>query len=561
MKQARRIEAFTWLLRRLFRALVLTKLCFFVLTSGVCVAVNGNGAGDDIFQSTNLMEISIEINAEGLQLLRESGSTRFGQGKPQARARIVEAGRTYTNVAVQLKGFTSFQPIDQFPALTLNFNKHAPKQKFHGLTKISLNNSVQDPTRLHEKLSRELFAAAGVPVPRADHALVKLNGRPLGLYVLVEGYDKSFLKHHFGRADGTLYEGGVLQDIDRPLRVDPGSDPAGRRAVQRLIEASREPDEGKRFNALAAALDMDRFLSMTAMEALLCHSDSYSMNRNNYRMYHDPGSDKMVFMPHGMDRVLGTHRSRLDLPFVPPALSLVSRGVLSTTEGRRRFVERAGILYTNVFVSDRLCRRARELDLKISQAKQRWPLDDGINDGPRLARGNGAGDLCRRIAIRSDELRAQFEQAADFLPTTPTPDFDSAGVARIGGWKIRRKPGQTDLKCEPDAENGGTGLRLRSANSALAASVRTRVSLPAGDYRLSGQLRIEGGGGSGTITLLRYNHSRFDEQRERASGKQIDLRFRVSTRANEEVEFICELRGESSEVSFDPSSLRLTREP
>lgn len=550
----RRHRQFVW--RAVFAAFRLG-----ALLAGLRLVAAPVVAADDIFQSPNLMEISIEIPMEGLQVLREAGGTRFGQGKPQARARIVEGGRTYTNVAVQLKGFTSFQPIDQFPALTLNFSKHAPKQKFHGLTKISLNNSVQDPTRLHEKISRELFAAAGVPVPRADHALVKLNGRALGLYVLAEGYDKTFLKSHFGRADGNLYEGGVLQDIDRSLRVDSGNNPTDRRAVQRLIEASREPDAGKRFHALEAALDMDRFLSMTAMEALLCHSDSYSMNRNNYRMYHDPGTDKIVFMPHGMDRVLGTHRSSLDLPFVPPALSLVTRAVLSTAEGRRRFVERAGVLYTNVFVTDRLCRRVQEIDLKISQTKQRWPLDGGINDGPRLARGNGAGDLCRRIAIRSDELRAQFAQAADFLPTTPTPDFDSAGMARIDGWKLRRKPGQMDLLCEPYNQNGEPVLLIQSAKIPFIASVRTRVSLPAGRYRLSGQIRVEGAGSSVSFTLLRYNASRYDEQRQRFQGKDVDFIFRVSTRAPEEIEFICDLRAESTEVSFDGSSLRLIREP
>ena len=58
-----------------------------------------------------------------------------------------------------------------------------------------------------------------MPVPRADHAFVTLNGRELGLYVLVEGFDKEFLKRHFKRADGAFYEGGVLQDIDRPLQV------------------------------------------------------------------------------------------------------------------------------------------------------------------------------------------------------------------------------------------------------------------------------------------------------------------------------------------------------
>ena len=38
--------------------------------------------------------------------------------------------------------------------------------------------------------------------------MVKLNQRNLGLYVLLEGWDKRFLKQHFKDARGNLYDGG-----------------------------------------------------------------------------------------------------------------------------------------------------------------------------------------------------------------------------------------------------------------------------------------------------------------------------------------------------------------
>ena len=97
---------------------------------------------------------------------------------------------------------------------------------------------------------------------------------------------------------------------------------------------------------------------MVAIETMLVHSDSYSMNRNNYRLYHDPAIDRIVFMPHGMDRVLGTHRAALDLSIVPPRLGLVARALLSTAEGRRRYVDRVADLFQDVFRPDALCRRA-----------------------------------------------------------------------------------------------------------------------------------------------------------------------------------------------------------
>ena len=75
---------------------------------------------------------------------------------------------------------------------------------------------------------------------RADHAVVTLNGRELGLYVLVEGYSKQFLKRHFKRTGGNLYDATVVQDIDTPLQVNSGKNPGDRSELDRLVEATRE---------------------------------------------------------------------------------------------------------------------------------------------------------------------------------------------------------------------------------------------------------------------------------------------------------------------------------
>src|SRR5262249_29659153 len=141
-----------------------------------------------------------------------------------------------------------------------------------------------------------------------------------------------------------------------------------------------------------------------AMETILCHSDSYSMNRNNYRLYHDPGSNKLVFMPHGMDRILGTHRSSLDLDIVPPALGLAAHAVLSTAEGRRLLIERVGLFVTNLFQPDRLCRRVREIDAKLVGEKSNRAAE-GLP--PRQIEERDAAELCERIMTRAADLRVQ----------------------------------------------------------------------------------------------------------------------------------------------------------
>lgn len=511
-------------------------------------------APDDIFQGTNLLRIRIDIPPDGMRQLRGSRPAGSLSSKPKAWATVTEGGRLFTNVIVQVKGFTTFKPIDDSPSLTLHFDKAAPAQKFHGLAKISLNNSAQDPSRLHEKISRELFAAAGVPVPRSDYAIVNLNGRKLGLFVLTEGYDRAFLKRHFQRAEGNLYDGGVLHDIDRPLELNSGKASSGSTDLTRLLMAAQTPDVDRRFSALEGILDMNRFLSMMAMEVILCHSDSYSLNRNNYRVYHDPATDRMVFMPHGMDRVLGAHRSPLDLSVVPPMMGLVARAVLSTPEGRRRYVERAGSLYTNVFQPASLCRRVRELEARIA----------GELGGPAGPSNSGDGDsLCRRISARAADLKMQFGQYAAMVAPVPILELGPEGIARLEGWRPRRRVGQPEVSWENVFEGGKPLLHLRSSDGPLALSLRTRLRFPAGTYRLTGQIKVKHWPSdvqttSVSASILRYSPGRFDINVQPLNAAKMDFAFQVSSRrAPEEIEFICDIQTPAHEIVFDSSSLEL----
>ena len=108
-------------------------------------------AGDDLFTNQPIPHISIQILEPAMNVLRGSAFTRetLHQDRPEVLCTIREGASIWTNVGVHLKGsLGSFRPVDGAPAFTLNFSKSILKQRFHGLEKISLNNSAQDPTRL-----------------------------------------------------------------------------------------------------------------------------------------------------------------------------------------------------------------------------------------------------------------------------------------------------------------------------------------------------------------------------------------------------------------------------
>ena len=125
--------------------LILADCCPLAWPATTLAQPSNRPTEEDIFTSSNLLRISIVIPEAGLQRLRQS--RRGLQKKPQAEATVTESGRVYRKVVVQLKGYTSFRSIDDSPSLTLKFDKLVSNQNFHGLTKISLNNSAQDSTR------------------------------------------------------------------------------------------------------------------------------------------------------------------------------------------------------------------------------------------------------------------------------------------------------------------------------------------------------------------------------------------------------------------------------
>jgi spore coat protein H len=284
------------------------------------------------------------------------------EARTYVKGTVSEGQRVYDDVGVHLKGqYGTFQTIDGHPSLTLNFDKFIHGQKFHGMEKFHLNNSVSDPSFITELLCADLFRAAGVPASRVTHARVELNGRDLGLYVLVEGHDKTFLRRHFSDPHGNLYESGFCRDITEPLKKASGDGPDDYTDLHALDNVCHEPDPHVRLTKLASLMDMDRFYTTLALESMMRHFDGYTMSVNNYWLYCNPEpqpispalfpdrgegatNGKFVFIPYGMDQMFWDPQAAL----LPDPKGRVARSVLYTAEGRAIFRERCGVLLTNL---------------------------------------------------------------------------------------------------------------------------------------------------------------------------------------------------------------------
>ena len=511
-----------------------------------------SAAGADLFGHGTIPEIRFEISKADMDRLRE-------QPRTYVRATVREGDTVYTNVSVRLKGGPgSFRPLDDKPAFTVNFGRRAPKQKFHGLKKLHLNNSVQDHTYLAEKISRELFEAAGVPAPRAGNARVQLNGRSLGFYVLIEGIDKHFLERHFKDPAGNLYDGHSGSDVTGAMRTNSGENRRVHTALRALAKAAREPDLDTRLAALEQTLDVDRFLSFLATEVMLCHWDGYAMNRNNFRVYHDRALNKMVFLPQGVDQVF----QRRGTAVFPPMSGLVAKSVLEVPQLRRRYRERMAELLTNVWQIGPLTNQLYEAAARVRES---------------LAPGDSQGAAyMKRVASFSRAIQ-QRVRILDRELLSPASDarFDSDGVLLLTGWRPQIDIGSPVLEREPPADLASAGaasaaassrkgalLHIRAAERS-AASWRTRVALPKGHFRFRGRVRLAGvqfdsedlKSGAG----LRISRHKFGRVLP-GDTSWITVAFDFEVAEDDtETELVCELRATRGEAWFDESTLRLMR--
>jgi spore coat protein CotH len=224
-------------------------------------------------------------------------------------ASVVVDGERRDDVGVRKKGFLGSLD-DERPALKVRFDDYDPDQTLRGLERLTLNNAVQDPTFLKQCLAFQVFEKAGLRVPWCNYAHVTVNGRDLGLYVNVESMDRRFLRRSFDEDGGDLWEGefsdfraGWIDTFELKGRV-PGDDQArADRSRLREVQLALDAPSGRLQDRLGELIDFEGFMAFWATEKVLEHWDGYANQTNNFFVYDDPGSGRMVFMPWGTDQI------------------------------------------------------------------------------------------------------------------------------------------------------------------------------------------------------------------------------------------------------------------
>jgi hypothetical protein len=267
--------------------------------------------GDRLFDVTALREVELSLEEEALDAERRAWTG----------AALVIDGVRIGAVEVRLKrGGGSLRALDEKPGWNIKIGRRHADRALDGITRLMLNNSVQDPSFVSEHLAYELFAAAGVAAPRSTLARLEVNGEPWGIYLLRESYDASFLDRHFADPDGNLYEAGYdidvvdVEDLDaKDLGRETGESDDDRSDVEAVAEVVTGADEDDFLDEIEALVDLDQLARYWAVEALIYHWDGYAVtvvdkdccSPNNYYVYRPRRAGRLVFLPHGADQTIG----------------------------------------------------------------------------------------------------------------------------------------------------------------------------------------------------------------------------------------------------------------
>ncbi|MBI2894299.1 MAG: CotH kinase family protein [Deltaproteobacteria bacterium] len=365
-----------------------------------------------LYEPERVIEVSIEMSDEDAEALRlqtrdpnsmlegdDCLSEPFPSPFTYFPATVTVDGETVENVGVRKKGLLG-SLSETKPSLKVDFGEYVADRELFGVEKLTLNNSLSDPSYVRQCLGYALFAEAGVPAPRCNFAHVVANGHDLGLYVNLESMGKDFLRRHFDDEDGNLYE-GTLSDFRAQWVGSFDNKDADALDFGDLGEAvgALESPDGALLDALDPVFDVDQFLTYWAMEILTAHVDGYASNTNNFFVYHDPTSDRFVFMPWGIDATFYGQN-----PFGGNHASVYATGILARRlylfpESRDRYLERLRDLLDAVWDEDGIVEQIDRMEEIIT------PVADpdgavgvagavqGVRDFVRAQRGRILGEI------------------------------------------------------------------------------------------------------------------------------------------------------------------------
>jgi spore coat protein H len=276
--------------------------------------------GDMVFNDTILHNLVIEADPNWFETLENDFNLNLSDPglypEVYRTCKVTWDGTLLNNCGFREKGNASntLTNFGKKKPLKISFDEFT-SQTLNGLKKINLNNFTNDPSLLHDAISFKLMRDAGILAPRTSYTKLWINGEYIGLYVVIENVDKTFLKGAFGGSnnDGNLYktDRGASVPLNWQGPESKGYKDQGLKLTSNetiddwtnlisfidLINNDHSPDFKQK---LESRFDVHTYLKILAIEKCVRSWDSYWGGGNNFYLYEHPDG-KFRWIPWDMN--------------------------------------------------------------------------------------------------------------------------------------------------------------------------------------------------------------------------------------------------------------------
>lgn len=398
---------------------------------------------------------------------RETHRNAFNMELPWAVASISAEGKTIEKVGLRYKGNSTYLSTNRGlkRSFKVDLDKYDDEARFHGLKSLTLNCGVMDTTKSRESLAYSIYRAAGVPAPRTAFAEVsvtvpgKYDKEHAGLYTLVEGVDKNFLKLHYKTDAGLLMKPERIRGLDylgedwarykndyQPKRDATADEQKRLIAFTKLVNQGTDAEFNKE---IASYLDVEAFFKYMAATALTANLDSFFTLGHNYCLYLHPDTKKFHFIPWDVDLsmanfgIFGTKDEQMNLSLTKPyAANRLADRLMANKELADKYPAILKEVVTKAFVKDKLLAEVAAYDKLLKPLIEKETKAITARKEPVGPAGFGGGvfgqpspDLTKFVEKRAESIAAQLEgKSKGFTP-------QAFGFGQPGGGFQRPKPG------------------------------------------------------------------------------------------------------------------------
>ncbi len=239
---------------------------------------------------------------------------------------------------------------------------------------------------------------AGVPASRTSPSRVYFNGKYIGLYTLVEQVDAGFIKDKFSSNKGVLVKKSGLDSIPYKIKLGSGQIDDIVHMNARITSIPVDVLDTE----IGQYLDVDRFLSLMAVEVLIQARDDILDADKDYYIYRERTDGALSIIPWDLNICFYLREDQPGYKIIPERNGQIAfKHLLKNEKLRRLYFNKLCQILRNNYTEERLLTLIDRYEKLIREA---------VAEDPFVSTTEQIRDVKRIIKARIQSVSGQLEE-------------------------------------------------------------------------------------------------------------------------------------------------------